>query len=260
VIELQGEGNIDDSKLNSISDGNLSTYIKFDINPIKPKSITIDLGKIYEAGTITFERFLSPDYTPRYYISEEDDVYVEVSRIPDFNTRFIKIKFENTHNNDKEYILHLKELIIKKAFRSTHLVKPEGSGLIRMYANYDCTDNSASILGSLVGQMTRSTNFSIDAFSKEIEVELEDNPEYENDFDGDGILNDIDNCFETYNSDQIDSDRDGKGDSCDFNTEVKNFNERDSDKDGVGDAEDNCIYVYNPKQKDMNVVLLKFPK
>lgn len=49
-----------------------------------------------------------------------------------------------------------------------------------------------------------------------------------NDRDGDGILNDDDNCPDDANADQLDTDSDGEGDACDM----------DDDNDGVPDQED----------------------
>lgn len=55
------------------------------------------------------------------------------------------------------------------------------------------------------------------------------------DTDGDGILDNADNCPSTYNPDQADRDGDGVGDVCDNCRFNANANQADSDSDGVGD-------------------------
>ncbi|MCC5876321.1 MAG: thrombospondin type 3 repeat-containing protein, partial [Candidatus Sumerlaeia bacterium] len=60
------------------------------------------------------------------------------------------------------------------------------------------------------------------------------------DWDGDGIPNDADNCPWTPNPDQTDSTGDGIGDAC----------EGDIDGDGIPDAYDNCPTIPNPGQED----------
>ena len=62
-----------------------------------------------------------------------------------------------------------------------------------------------------------------------------------NDLDGDGILNDVDNCPNKANADQKDTDGDGTGDVCD-----------DSVGDGVFDDADNCINTANADQVDLD--------
>ena len=60
------------------------------------------------------------------------------------------------------------------------------------------------------------------------------------DIDGDGLLNDFDNCPEEYNPGQFDLEDDGLGDLCDD----------DDDNDGVMDWDDCCPYDFDPLQKD----------
>ena len=70
------------------------------------------------------------------------------------------------------------------------------------------------------------------------------------DYDDDGVLNDVDNCPYVANADQADSDADGVGDACDNCVNDSNSNQEDDDSDGVGDACDNCPYESNADQTD----------
>ena len=60
------------------------------------------------------------------------------------------------------------------------------------------------------------------------------------DADGDGILDDADNCPLIANADQLDTDSDGVGNACDD----------DNDDDGVLDDTDNCPLIANADQLD----------
>ncbi len=72
------------------------------------------------------------------------------------------------------------------------------------------------------------------------------------DKDGDGVVNEKDNCVFVANKDQKDSDADGLGDVCDNCALVSNKDQADADGDSVGDVCDNCPAAPNPDQKDSN--------
>lgn len=89
-------------------------------------------------------------------------------------------------------------------------------------------------------------------------VPIDEEPD--NDDDGDGIPNHLDNCPQIPNPDQADADGDGFGDVCDDCPAVANVAQngcpdewdggRDSDGDGVPDITDNCPDVPNSDQAD----------
>jgi len=60
------------------------------------------------------------------------------------------------------------------------------------------------------------------------------------DVDGDGILDDVDNCPSTANANQLDTDGDGVGDVCDNCPTTANSPQADFDEDGLGDQCDPC--------------------
>ncbi|HER00688.1 MAG TPA: hypothetical protein ENO22_15235 [candidate division Zixibacteria bacterium] len=83
------------------------------------------------------------------------------------------------------------------------------------------------------------------------------------DADGDGILNDSDNCVLTFNADQKDDDGDEVGNDCDNCPDTPNFDQNDNDGDFLGDAcdpdddndgipdeEDNCPFLATANTDD----------
>ncbi len=133
--------------------------------------------------------------------------------------------------------------------------------------NYDCPSATASSCGSVDlhmsymdysndacmymfsdGQAARMNNYVTANFQTMISnigtVCSGSNTGTTNDADGDGILDDVDNCPNVANPNQSDIDGDGIGDACD------ETNNTDTDGDGIIDANDNCPTVANPAQTD----------
>ena len=90
-----------------------------------------------------------------------------------------------------------------------------------------------------------------------------DTYQFADDFDGDGIEDDFDNCAFSSNFDQLDSDGDGYGDSCDvcvsqsdpdqFDLDGDGFGDLcddDMDNDGVLNVNDNCAAIPNLGQSN----------
>jgi hypothetical protein len=67
------------------------------------------------------------------------------------------------------------------------------------------------------------------------------NPDFDNDFDDDGISDEIDLCPQVKDKTNQDVDQNGRGDVCE-----------DPDQDRVFSHQDNCPFVYNPRQLDID--------
>jgi hypothetical protein len=76
------------------------------------------------------------------------------------------------------------------------------------------------------------------------------------DGDGDGVIDDCDNCPLAANPGQEDTDGDGVGDACDVCPGSDDT--IDTDGDGVPDDCDNCPAVYNPDQLDRDLLDITF--
>jgi thrombospondin type 3 repeat protein len=68
------------------------------------------------------------------------------------------------------------------------------------------------------------------------EVDADAPPDGIGDMDGDGILDNVDNCPTVANMDQHDHDGDGRGDACDKCPHIASATDPDGDGDGIGDA------------------------
>lgn len=122
------------------------------------------------------------------------------------------------------------------------------------YSGGDSEDSRASM---------PKTSVVIDGATGNSNVDGSGTYQYANDYDGDGIEDDHDNCPFVSNPDQADVDGDKVGDACDNCASVRNKDQADTDGDGIGDAcdpdidgdgikneDDNCKSVPNPDQKD----------
>lgn len=107
--------------------------------------------------------------------------------------------------------------------------------------SYDIYYNAQEYVRASVGE---SPNFSTTQKVMVIEPGVvAQNPLYKKiDTDGDDVLDNIDNCINVENSDQIDRDGNGIGDACE-----------DFDRDGVINAQDNCLNVANRTQADVDI-------
>jgi hypothetical protein len=70
------------------------------------------------------------------------------------------------------------------------------------------------------------------------------------DFDGDGVLNEDDNCQLIPNDDQADINADGFGDACSLPDVNGEPTIPDRDGDLIADFADNCLWLSNPRQVD----------
>lgn len=101
---------------------------------------------------------------------------------------------------------------------------------------------TAESLDTISIQQDRRVPFNLEALAWEINA-----GSGEPDMDGDGVPDDIDNCPETPNPDQLDLDGDGAGDACDeclddpFKIEPGICGCGESDSDGDGDGTPDCI-------------------
>lgn len=240
--------------LSFLNDGNRQTEIAFDPYLTESKEIFLDANQLLEAGHFNLQMYTTGDLKPRFFISKDKSTFIEVRDVEDFDFRYLKIRFENPWQKAPfRKAFSLQELNIILSEKNVYVVNPENPGEIHVYSNYQCetTDTFRKKL-QVLQKKSQMATYRVSAETPVFEIEFENNPTYNNDFDGDGIQNQEDNCPFVSNPNQKDEDQDLLGDVCDYDAEVKNASERDSDADGIGDRSDNCPYVFNPQQLDSN--------
>ena len=108
-----------------------------------------------------------------------------------------------------------------------------GETIIRVMLNLrgvKPSDNEAYVITAT------STSTIYDSKGNRIQTQASNNTfALDQDADGDGINNSIDNCPSIANEDQADADADGVGDVCDNCIAISNSNQLDTDGDGIGD-------------------------
>ena len=251
---LSGSGAAD-SAVKYLQDGNPSTNFVFDAYSRVSKELVIDVGSVLQAKSFVVRLDYQSNLRPVFFVSKNNQDFIRVIRVEDYDWRYLKIVFEKYSQNDAaSENLSIQDLSIVENGAVVYLLKPKNKySKINIYADYRCaeTENLRKALNEAEKLASRET-FAVDAKTKVFGITLIGNPDFNNDFDRDDIVNDSDNCPFEKNNDQADADGDLAGDVCDFDNERKNFSEADSDKDGVGDSLDNCPYVSNVSQLDSN--------
>jgi hypothetical protein len=233
--------------INYLKDNNYKTYFTLDTD--ESKEINISFKEIIKAWTSEwFLEFESENYLSEYYISIDWEKYSKVDisgnwyylSLWDFDFKYIKISFVPKNKN---IILREKIKIVELNIKSTnyqYLVLTRWD--IKAYSNNICNNNFPNLSND-------TSDYYINNETRELNLELFDNPEYNtfinNDTDKDWIEDYIDNCKSIYNPFQKDKDWNWIWDMC-----------SDDDNDGIIWEKDNCINIYNPDQKDINLNLV----
>ena len=219
---------------NFLQDNNPKTYLVLDT--AKQTELNIVLKNTLKEDTYRMHFDWKSDYyVPELYISEDWNKYYKVKHLWNFDLKYLKIKFVPKNPNE---IVRDKIKIYDLYFYSkfyTYIVNANWQ--VKAYANNLCKEYF---------KLTNTNwNFAISKTTPVVRLFLSKNPNLntnlQKDSDGDGILDNEDNCPYIPNPLQKDKNADWKGDKC-----------SDVDKDGIVWYKDNCPYTYNPNQKDVN--------
>jgi len=110
----------------------------------------------------------------------------------------------------------------------------------------DTGDNSVVTEPTDLDGSIRIVNGTVDMGAYEFQLSQDCNgnaipDSQETDTDGDGVIDDCDNCVSDFNTNQANADSDNVGDACDNCPNDPNPLQEDGDSDGLGDVCDNCV-------------------
>lgn len=143
---------------------------------------------------------------------------------------------------------------------------PDGTDNAIQVANPNQKDDDYDRIGDIIDNCNLYNPDQLDLDKNGIGDACDRDREYRqnNDTDKDTILDSLDNCRYTANTDQSDVDKDGIWDACDNCKLLQNPDQKDDNKNGIGDMcddtdsdgiewwRDNCPTIANPNQKDSN--------
>jgi len=245
---------LDTTNKTFLSDNNPNTALEF----IKsPKSITLKFESILQPNTFNLlfdaDEFDSMDVE----ISNDNITFTSIllSEIQGFSFLYIRFSFIDQRKNSKKSIFSptiLRDILFIENSQHTWLVKNISWDPVKIYANSRCPWEDISQELAAAHALSSKTQFITDKDTKTFPLNFISNPAYNNDRDGDSIINQQDNCTTVKNPDQKDTDKDLIGDACDIDPNNRNPYLGDMDRDGVDDARDNCFALQNPNQRDSN--------
>lgn len=216
-------------------------------------------------GNDTFE--CSDQFLVKFGWHLNDDSSSNTIHINENDVDYIKIKFDYLNIGTGQYVQVIEKFQlgdlsttgnlkhITKLYSSSLLTNETNQGVVRNFSTYLSVILKPEAISNYPGNVQEyfPDNYIINSVLCEL---LEDG-------DGDGLLDNEDNCPSMYNPNQTDADNDGVGDVCDNCPNNSNSNQSDNDNDGLGDicdndddndgindSNDNCPNNANPDQAD----------
>ena len=217
-----------------------------------PSFFILDLGAETMLKTVDFTLAENAQYWQYIELSESND-----------NVKFNVIKKFLATGDSTQKILHFEKLktrYLKIDFWYQEVlaiaeINVYGKGNSKLVFDYDPNKTYTLFYGNVKDDFFTELNTEL-VYGSDLPVltlgEQQTNPDYNSDFDSDGVLNFEDNCPFESNPDQKDSDQDAIGDECDAAKFMNNKDKIDLDFDGLGQTSDNCPYVKNAEQIDIN--------
>lgn len=237
-----------------MSDNNPTTSIQFSQNP---KSITLKLATAVKAGDFGFYMDADVFDLGEIEISNDGKSFQSIllSDIESFDFQYVRISFVDTLKNSKTTLFaptKIRDILFYKKEPNRYLIKSLSTLPITIYTQVNCENKIINQSLSSAYQAWEKMKMGTNINTREIELVLTKNEQYDEDKDKDGTPNNFDNCPIVYNKDQKDTDKDLIGDVCDIDPKNRNPLLGDSDYDGVDDERDNCPFTRNSDQADEN--------
>lgn len=237
-----------------MSDNNPTTFIQFSQNP---KSITLKLATAVKAGDFGFYMDADVFDLGEIEISNDGKSFQSIllSDIESFDFQYVRISFVDTLKNSKTTLFaptKIRDILFYKKEPNRYLIKSLSTLPITIYTQVNCENKIINQSLSSAYQAWEKMKMGTNINTREIELVLTKNEQYDEDKDKDGTPNNFDNCPIVSNKDQKDTDKDLIGDVCDIDPKNRNPLLGDSDYDGVDDERDNCPFTRNSDQADEN--------